>query len=151
MSELITLGWREWATLPELHIPAMKIKVDTGARTSALHAFEVTEFQKGDEDWVRFSVHPNPRNVDEVVVCEAPVFDRREVTDSGGHTENRIVIQTTMGLGGVTWPIEVTLTNRDTMKFRMLLGRTAMCGQFVVDPSASFKCGGGLRKPPQTL
>lgn len=143
-----TLGWREWVELPQLGLPPIKAKVDTGARTSCLHAFELQEFtaEQGGE-WVRFKVHPHQHD-DQVAVCEAPVFDRREVTDSGGHREQRIVISSRIVIGSWQEEIELTLTARDTMKFRMLLGRTAMTkGQFLVDPSLSYQTGTPARNP----
>jgi hypothetical protein len=141
-----TVGWREWAALPELDIPAIKVKVDTGARTSALHAFEVKTFERDGSEWVRFRLHPLQDNTEHECVCECPVIDRRVVSDSGGHREERVVISTQIEFGGRRWPIEITLTDRDSMRFRMLLGRTAMDG-LVVDPSASFLLGGNRRKP----
>ena len=145
------LGWREWVSLDALGLPVIKAKVDTGARTSALHAFEVDTFHKAGELWVRFGVHPDQRDRERVVVCEAPVLDRRTVADSGGLREKRYVIQTRVGLAGQTWDIEVTLTDRDTMRFRMLLGRTALRGRFTVDPGRSFICGGTTAAPPNPL
>jgi len=141
-----TVGWREWAALPELDIPAIKVKVDTGARTSALHAFEVNTFERDGSEWVRFRLHPLQDNTEHECVCECPVIDRRVVSDSGGHREERVVISTQIEFGGRRWPIEMTLTDRDSMRFRMLLGRTAMDG-LVVDPSASFLLGGNRHKP----
>lgn len=141
-----TVGWREWAALPELDIPAIKVKVDTGARTSALHAFEVKTFERDGSEWVRFRLHPLQDNTEHECVCECPVIDRRVVSDSGGHREERVVISTQIEFGGRRWPIEMTLTDRDSMRFRMLLGRTAMDG-LVVDPNASFLLGGNRHKP----
>lgn len=144
------LGWREWVSLPELGITWIKAKVDTGARTSALHAFELEPFQRAGKDWVRFSVHPLQGENDTVIQCESPVLERRDVTDSGGHLENRPVIETELLLGSFSKRIELTLTDRDTMRFKMLLGRTAMRPNILVYPSQSFKLGGSASLPPET-
>ena len=135
-----TLGWREWGALPELGIEAIKMKVDTGARTSCLHAFRLEPFDKNGEAWLRIWIHPEQGSNREHI-CEAKIHDQREVTDSGGHTELRYVIRSQLVLGDFTGPVELTLTNRDSMKFRMLLGRQAMRGIFLVDPDASYLVG----------
>lgn len=135
------VGWREWLSLPELGIQAIKAKVDTGARTSALHAFFVEPFDRNNEKWVRFSLHPEQNNNERVIECESLIRDQRMVTDSGGHKERRYVIETLVSLGPKSWKAEMTLTDRDSMKFRMLLGRTALSNEFYVDPSASYVQG----------
>jgi len=143
-SKMLTVGWREWMALPELGIEHIKVKVDTGARTSALHAFFVEPYKYHNHEWVRFRIHPLQKNTEKVIECNSPVKDRRVVTDSGGHREYRYVIETTFLLGDIAWSSELTLTDRDTMKFRMLLGRTALDDMFLVNPSASYLLG---RKP----
>jgi hypothetical protein len=138
----ITVGWREWCSLPELGIDWIKCKVDTGARTSALHAFDIEEITAEDgRQRARFGMHPIQGDTDTVVYCESDIIDRRTVMDSGGHQEDRLVISTLIRLGEREWPVEMTLTARDNMRFRMLLGRTAMKGRVLVKPGQSFLCG----------
>lgn len=140
-SRLLTFGWREWVKLPELGLPAIKAKVDTGARTSALHAFDLRPFIENGKQRIAFSIHPKQKDLDTVQTCEADVIDERLVTDSGGHQEKRWVIKTELNIGDYAWPIEMTLTARDNMKFRMLLGRTALENKALVDAAASYLVG----------
>ncbi len=132
------IGWREWLELPELGINCIKTKVDTGARTSALHAFNLEPYQQDGQEWVRFTLHPLQRNDQIEHYCQCPIQESRLVTNSGGSAEQRFVITTAITIGNQTWPIEMTLTNRDEMGFRMLLGRTALRGRFIVDPARSY-------------
>ncbi len=141
------IGWREWLSLPELGIAHIKAKVDTGARTSALHTFELEPYQDQDIAMVRFLVHPWQDRDDVIIECHAPILEQRWVTDSGGHREQRFVIVSPLQLGDQSWPVELTLTNRDSMKFRMLLGRTAMRRRFVVDPALSYQLGTPPEQP----
>ena len=138
MKEKLLVGWRETLSLPGLGIEEINAKIDTGARTSCLHAFKVESFKKDEALWVRFWIHPMQHNTDIETVCEAKVIDERIVRDSGGHEESRYVIESELRIGGESWPIEITLTNRENMAFRMLLGRTAIHNRIIVDPVESF-------------
>lgn len=140
------IGWREWVALPELGVPALKAKIDTGARTSALHVTQLESFFENGRHQVRFVLHPLRKRPALAINCQAEVVDERLVSDSGGHREKRLVIRTPLRLGGVEWSIEMTLTNREDMLFRMLLGRTAMHRRLLVDPARSYQCGRELRK-----
>ena len=146
------VGWREWVWLPDL-LPdpadAVKAKIDTGARTSTIHAWDVEPVIRDGTDWLRFSLHPRQKDDRHVVVAEARLLDEREIRSSNGEIERRPVIETTLAIGDHRIPIELTLTKRDQMGFRMLLGRTAMAGALLVDPSTSYRTGGSQRRPPR--
>jgi ribosomal protein S6--L-glutamate ligase len=130
----IILGSEEWCSFPELGIPAIKARVDSGAKTSALHAINIIPFMKEGVNWVKFDINPIQNNLKTVIHCEALLIDKRIVKSSSGYREQRFVIQTKITIGEDSWPIEMTLTNRDSMGFRMLLGREAMSGRILVDP-----------------
>ncbi len=134
------IGWREWCSMPDLQLPGVLAKVDTGAKTSSLHAFNIGPSDRGP-DWISFSVHPVQRRRRPVIRCEALCVERRAVTSSNGKSEERPVIQTLMTVGPQTFVTEITLTNRDEMGFRMLLGRQSLNKRFIVDPSLSYCCG----------
>ncbi len=134
--EKTVIGWNEWVHLPQLGLPRIRAKVDTGARTSALHAFSVDPFTKGGAPWVNFRLNPLQNNRKIIIECEAPVIDRRLVTDSGGRSERRLVIATLAQIGDISRTIEITLTNREKMAYRMLLGRQAISKfGFLVNPA----------------
>jgi hypothetical protein len=139
------IGFREWIGLPELGLVAIKAKIDTGAKTSSLHAFDIALSKKKGKTWVNFKVHPIQKDFTEVVNCSALLVDQRTITDSGGHREERFVIQTSIVIGGIRKKIELTLSNRETMKYRMLIGREAL-RQFYIDPSQSYLTGKTLRQ-----
>ncbi|MEJ2437079.1 MAG: RimK/LysX family protein [Sulfurovaceae bacterium] len=141
MKDFYLLGWREIACLPELGIEDIKCKIDTGAKTSALHAFFVEPFIKDGIKMIRFGIHPDQDDTKNEIICETEIFDQRVVTSSNGERDLRYVIKTQIIIGGRVKDIEITLTNRDNMRFRMLLGREAMGDDFIVAPSLSFQNG----------
>ena len=141
------VGWREWVGLPSLGITHIKAKLDTGARTSALHVLRCERFTERGAPQVRLHVQPRQRDDGRVVVVETGVVDERIVSDSSGHRERRIVIASLLALGAERWPIELTVTNRDSLRFRMLLGRSAMQGHVLVDPDRSYVLGTPVRTP----
>lgn len=135
------IGWREWIGLPELGLPPIKAKIDTGAATSSLHAFDVFRFRRGTTRYVRFSVHPLQRSHDDSQLIEAEVIEDRRIKSSNGQVEERPVIQMDLQIHNRVWTADVTLTNRDEMGFRMLLGREALRKRFLIDPGRSFLAG----------
>ncbi|MBZ4034739.1 30S ribosomal protein S6--L-glutamate ligase [Flavobacterium sp. 17A] len=137
----VILGSEEWCSFPELGIPTIKARVDSGAKTSAMHALNIAPFIKNDANWVKFDINPIQNNIKTVIHCEAPLVDKRIVKSSSGFREHRYVIQTSLKIGDTKWPIEMTLTNRDSMGFRMLLGREAMSGRVLVDPEQKYLLG----------
>lgn len=137
----IIVGSEEWCAFPQLAIPAIKARVDSGAKTSSLHAFNIKPFKRANQAWVSFEVHPLQNNRRTIIRCEAEIVDKRSVKSSSGIAEKRYVIRTSLEHRGASWDIELTLTNRDSMGYRMLLGREAMVGRILVDPSASFLGG----------
>ena len=137
----VILGSEEWCSFPELGIPTIKARVDSGAKTSALHAINIAPFIKNESHWVKFDINPIQNNLKTIIHCEAPLVDKRIVKSSSGFREQRYVIQTNLQIGDSKWPIEMTLTNRDSMGFRMLLGREAMSGRVLVDPEQKYLLG----------
>ena len=132
------VGWREWVALPDFGIDAIKAKIDTGARTSAIHAFDIRPFTERGVPWVSFVLRPEQRHRNPSIECSAPVVDERKIRSSNGEAERRYVIETEACLGETVWTIELPLTNRDELGFRMLLGREAARRQFLVDPDRSY-------------
>lgn len=141
MKSKLIIGWREWCSLPELGLPGVAAKIDTGAKTSSLHAFNIERFSRDGENWLRFRIHPIQRHRHPEILCEAKIKELRPVTSSNGAVENRYVIETALNLGPYNFTTEITLTNRDEMGFRMLIGRQFLSKHFVVDPSLSFTVG----------
>lgn len=136
--DLPLIGWREYLSLPTLGVEKIKAKIDTGARTSALHAYQIHAIQEGDRTLIKFKIHPIQRETHSTINCIAPLLEYRKITNSGGHATIRPVILTSVQLGDYHWQIELTLTNRDVMGFRMLLGREAIRRRFLVDSGRSF-------------
>lgn len=142
-------GWREWVSLPDLEVPFIKAKLDTGARTSALHAFTVRQYKQDGVAMIEFDIHPVQRDASLSIHTSAPLLEERRVRSSNGKVERRPVILTRVSLFGTEWPIELTLTRRDMMGFRLLLGRQALRRRLMVDPGASFLAGSMVAQPPQ--
>ena len=138
------LGWREWVSLPCLGIASIKAKLDTGAKTSALHAWDLSLRKVDGQQWISFRVHSMQQDEVASVVCEAPLSDQRWVTNSSGTSERRYIISTNLQIGPSCWPIELSLTNRDSMEFPMIIGREAMRDRLIIDPTVSFRAGRNL-------
>ncbi|MGB7342682.1 MAG: ATP-dependent zinc protease [Pirellulaceae bacterium] len=144
--DLPIMGWREWISLPDLDLPRMKAKIDTGARSSSLHAFDINTFTRDDQVFVRFDVHPVQRSDRKSVTCEAKVHDVRHIRSSSGDTQERFVILTKVQWKNEVWPVELTLADRSEMGFRMLVGREAIRGRMLVNPGKSYFGGRPKRK-----
>lgn len=145
--QLDPIGWREWVALPDFGIDRVKVKVDTGARSSALHAFDQRRRLVDGATWIRFRVHPRQRSAETGILVEAPLVGERWVKSSTGHRSLRPVVRTRITLGTRTWPIEITLVRRDVMGFRMLLGRRAIRHRFLVDAGRSYLHGPPIPAP----
>jgi hypothetical protein len=141
------IGWREWLALPDLGIGAIKAKVDTGARSCALHVDSLEEFTRDGATWLHFAVRPSTGRRGAAVLVQAPALDRRVVTDSGGHASERWFIRSAVSLAGQLFAADINLTSRRTMLFPMLLGRTALAGRFAVDPACSYLAGRSAAEP----
>lgn len=146
-AERPVLGWREWISLVDWDVPHLKAKVDTGARTSSLHAFDLEWFDRDGQPWVRFEIHPWQRSTADAVIADAPVVSTRDIRSSSGIVDHRPVVRTAVLVAGVRVDAEITLTRRDEMGFRMLIGREATRGRFLVDPGSSYLGG----RPPKDV
>ena len=150
IKDLPVIGWREYVKLPDLGVNSIKVKVDSGARSSSLHAYSIEEFEKDEDAWVRFKICPDQHSSKKVILAEAKILDSRMVKNSGGKQSRRYVIETTLRILDDEFPIELTLANRDEMGFRMLLGRQAMRRRFLMDPGGSYYGGRPKRKKKKT-
>ncbi len=137
----LIIGWREWVRFPDLGGAVIKAKIDTGAKTSALHAYRIKKEMRDGVPWASFRVHPMQRHRHPEIQCSAPIVDEREIRSSNGHTEVRFVVKTPLKIGPYTHPVELTLTNRDEMGFRVLIGRQALKKFYIVDSSLSYGTG----------
>lgn len=140
-AQRLVIGWREWLSFPDLGIDRIKAKVDTGARTSAIHAFDIHEFERDGQSFVEFLVHPAQRRKSPEIRCCAPVHEKRVITSSNGARSERFIIETRLGIGAHSWPIELSLAKRDQLGFRILLGRQAVRGKCIIDAGSSYKIG----------
>lgn len=143
---LVTIGWREWVSFPDLGISGIKAKIDTGARSSSLHTESYKIFRRDGARWVRFSTKPLCKRKHLILTCEAPLVDTRIVRNSGGHEEERPFIRTKVALGSMTWSIQMSLTCRKSMKFRLLLGRAAVAERCLIEPHRSYLASENLSK-----
>lgn len=146
IEKLVIIGNAEWCALPELKVPAIRARIDSGAKTSSVHAINIKEFYKNKERWVKFEIHPLRKHTEVFIVCEAKVIDYRLVKSSSGEAKPRYVIQTQVKLGNQKWNIEVTLANRKSMGYQMLLGREAMMNRVLINPSEGFRLTKYTRK-----
>ena len=137
IEDKLLIGRDEWVSLPDLSLPMIKAKIDTGAKTSAIHAFNISQKKHRGVDTVFFEVHPLQGNNEIKIHCQSPITDQRIVMSSNGHKENRYVISSKLNIAGVSWPIEITLSNRDPLKYRLLLGREALKKYVLIDPHLS--------------
>ncbi len=151
MQDKVIVGSEEWCAFPQLGIPTIKARVDSGAKTSALHAVNISPFQRDGENWVKFDINPIQNNTKTVIHCQAPLVDKRIVKSSSGFREQRYVIKSQIKIGTADWDVELTLTNRDSMGFRMLLGREAMSGRILVDPEQKYLLGQPTRESLKEL
>ncbi len=142
----LIVGWREWISLPDLGIKSIKAKMDTGARTSALHTYFIEPVDSSDRPMVRFGVHPRQKSDKKGIICTADIIDQRRIVDSGGHPELRYIIRTSLMAAGRMWPIDLSLTNREQMRFRLLIGRSALSDKLIIDPQFSFTLGKPIKK-----
>jgi len=137
LDDKILIGRNEWCQLPDLGIPLIKAKIDTGAKTSAIHAFNIKEITNNNKAWVCFDVYPVQGNNEIIVNCRSLIIDKRLITSSNGHKEQRYVIATTLTLDNFSWNIELTLSNRDLLRYRMLIGREALDNRTLINPNIS--------------
>jgi len=134
----LVAGWREWAQLPELGVDYIKVKIDTGAKTSSLHAFQLSTVTHSGQDYVKFDIHPIQDNDTIIYTCISPIVDYRWITSSTGHRQQRFIIETQLKIGDYASLVQLSLANRDEMGFRMLIGRAALKKEVLVDPAHSF-------------
>lgn len=151
LKDKMKIGWNEWCALPDLNLPAIKAKIDTGAKTSSLHAFDIHTVKRGERTFAHFQIHPIQHNDELIIECKALVIDERFIMSSSGHKEHRLVISTPITLGNNTWDIQITLSNRDPLSYRMLLGREAMEHRVIIDPSRKFQLGKITKQQLQKL